>query len=82
MDEIRSAYDVGELEEVFGTGTAAVISPVGELNWDGYKMVVNHCETGPLAKRLFDTLSNIQNGKEEDPFNWVVKMKSELAKLA
>lgn len=82
MDEIRSAYDEGKLEEVFGTGTAAVISPVGELNWDGYKMVVNNCETGPLATKLFDTLSNIQNGKEEDPFNWVVEMKSELAKLA
>ncbi|MGN7386689.1 branched-chain amino acid aminotransferase [Sporosarcina sp. SAFN-015] len=82
MDEIRSAYDEGKLEEVFGTGTAAVISPVGELNWDGYKMVVNNCETGPLATRLFDTLSNIQNGKVEDPFNWVVEMKSELAKLA
>ncbi|MCG7342969.1 branched-chain amino acid aminotransferase [Sporosarcina sp. ACRSL] len=82
MDEIRAAYDQGKLEEVFGTGTAAVISPVGELNWDGYKMVVNNSETGPLAKQLFDTLSNIQTGKENDPFDWVVELKSELAKLA
>lgn len=82
MDEIRAAYDNGKLEEVFGTGTAAVISPVGELNWDGYKMVVNNCETGPLAKHLFDTISNIQNGIDVDPFNWVVELKSELAKLA
>lgn len=82
MDEIRAAYDEGKLEEVFGTGTAAVISPVGELNWEGYKMVVNNCETGPLAKHLFNTLSNIQSGKEADPFNWIVELKSELAKLA
>ena len=77
-----TAYDEGKLEEVFGTGTAAVISPVGELNWEGYKMVVNNCQTGPLAKHLFDTLSNIQTGNEDDPFNWVVELKSELAKLA
>ncbi|MCM3742957.1 branched-chain amino acid aminotransferase [Sporosarcina luteola] len=82
MDEIRAAYDEGQLEEVFGTGTAAVISPVGELNWDGYKMVVNNCETGPLAKRLFDTLSNIQAGNEADPFNWIMELKSQLVKLA
>ncbi|MEZ7171496.1 branched-chain amino acid aminotransferase [Sporosarcina sp. OR05] len=82
MDEIRDAYDNGTLEEVFGTGTAAVISPVGELNWDGYKMVVNHNETGPLARQLFNTLTNIQTGKEEDPFGWILQLNNELAKLA
>ncbi|MDN4607342.1 branched-chain amino acid aminotransferase [Sporosarcina highlanderae] len=82
MDEIREAYEAGKLEEIFGTGTAAVISPVGELNWDGYKMIVNGSETGPLAKQLFDTLTNIQTGKEEDPFNWIIELKNELAKLA
>lgn len=82
IDEIKAAYESGELEEVFGTGTAAVISPVGELNWDGYKMIVNDNQTGPLAKQLFDTLSNIQNGKEADPFAWVFQLSNELAKLA
>lgn len=82
MDEIRVAYENGQLEEVFGTGTAAVISPVGELNWDGYKMIVNDNKTGPLSKKLFETLSNIQNGKEKDSFAWILKLNSELAKLA
>lgn len=82
MDEIREAYEEGKLEEVFGTGTAAVISPVGELNWGGYKMIINNGETGPVANRLFNTLTNIQNGKEEDPFDWVMELKSGIVKLA
>lgn len=82
MEEIKEAYDSGKLEEVFGTGTAAVISPIGELNWDGYKMIVNDNMTGPLAKQLFDTLSNIQNGKESDPFGWILQLNNEIAKLA
>lgn len=82
MDEVRKAYEKGQLEEVFGTGTAAVISPVGELNWDGYKMVINDGETGPVSQKLYDTLTNIQTGVEEDPFEWIVKLNQELAKLA
>ncbi|WP_369823675.1 branched-chain amino acid aminotransferase [Sporosarcina sp. P19] len=82
MDEIRSAYESGELEEVFGTGTAAVISPVGELNWDGYKMIIANGETGELSTRLYNTLTNIQTGKEEDPFDWVYEIKKHIAKLA
>lgn len=82
MDEIRNAYEKGQLEEVFGTGTAAVISPVGELNWDGYKMIVNNGETGQLSKRLYENLSQIQKGQMEDPFGWVMELKSDLARLA
>ncbi|MEK3934817.1 branched-chain amino acid aminotransferase [Sporosarcina sp. FSL W7-1349] len=72
--EIQEAHANGQLEEVFGTGTAAVISPVGELNWDGKKMVVGNGETGVLSKKLYDTLTGIQTGKIEDPFDWVVKV--------
>ncbi len=82
MNEIRTAYETGELEEVFGTGTAAVISPVGELNWDGYKMVIGNGETGELSKKLYDTLTQIQTGKEADPFNWVYEIKKSFAQLA
>ncbi|MDW0115626.1 branched-chain amino acid aminotransferase [Sporosarcina thermotolerans] len=82
IEEIQEAFEAGKLEEVFGTGTAAVISPVGELNWDGYKMVVNDGKTGPLARQLFNTLTNIQTGLAEDPFDWVLELKNELAKLA
>ncbi|MBB4823831.1 branched-chain amino acid aminotransferase [Sporosarcina luteola] len=82
MEEIRDAYECGSLEEVFGTGTAAVISPVGELNWDGYKMIVNNGKTGDLSMKLYTTLTNIQTGKEEDPFGWIKKIVQEYAKLA
>ncbi|MCM3760787.1 branched-chain amino acid aminotransferase [Alkalihalobacillus oceani] len=75
MEEIYQAYEAGQLEEAFGTGTAAVISPVGELNWDGRKMVINDRETGPLSKRLYDTLTGIQTGKLDDPFNWTIEIK-------
>jgi branched-chain amino acid aminotransferase len=74
IDEIYEAYQNGHLEEVFGTGTAAVISPVGELFWNQEKLTVNNGETGELSKRLFDTLTSIQVGKEKDPFGWVTEV--------
>ncbi|KAB7706137.1 branched-chain amino acid aminotransferase [Bacillus aerolatus] len=74
MEEIREAYKSGQLEEAFGTGTAAVISPIGEFFWNGEKMTVNQGATGPTAKKLYDTITSIQNGKEPDPFNWVVEV--------
>lgn len=82
MEEIRNAYENGTLEEVFGTGTAAVISPVGELNWDGYKMVIGNGETGSLSRQLYDTLTQIQTGTKEDPFDWVLTIKNTIAQLA
>lgn len=74
MAEIAEAHENGTLEEVFGTGTAAVISPVGQLTWEGKDYTVNNGETGPISKKLFDTLTGIQYGKIEDPFNWIVKI--------
>ena len=52
--EVYEAYDNGTLEEVFGTGTAAVISPVGELCWEGRKIEINNGEIGPLSQKLYD----------------------------
>ncbi|SHN18044.1 branched-chain amino acid aminotransferase [Gracilibacillus kekensis] len=75
MDELYDHYQKGELEEAFGSGTAAVISPVGELAWEGKKMHINNGETGEIAKKLYDTLTGIQYGEEKDPFNWIVKVK-------
>ena len=74
MDEIRTAHKDGLLDEAFGTGTAAVISPIGELNWKDEKFVVNNGETGVLSKRLYDNLTGIQTGTLEDPLNWVVEV--------
>lgn len=82
MEDLHQAYKDGQLEEAFGTGTAAVISPVGELAWQGEKMVINNGQTGELAKKLYDTLTGIQLGTEPDPFGWTVKVqKQESANL-
>lgn len=72
MEELKEAHATGDLEEAFGTGTAAVISPIGEFNWKDEKFIVNEGKTGELSKRLYDTLTGIQTGTTEDPFNWVV----------
>ncbi|WP_088102099.1 branched-chain amino acid aminotransferase [Halalkalibacter urbisdiaboli] len=74
IDELYQAYEAGMLEEAFGTGTAAVISPVGEMNWQGKKMVINQKETGELSKKLYDTLTGIQTGKLKDELNWTVEI--------
>lgn len=74
IEELYEAHANGLFEEAFGTGTAAVISPVGELLWKNEKVVLNNGETGPLSKKLYDTLTGIQNGTEPDPFGWTVKV--------
>lgn len=73
MEEVKEAHALGTLEEVFGTGTAAVISPVGELSWKDEVFVINEGETGELSCKLYDTLTGIQTGKVEDPFNWAIQ---------
>ena len=70
IDELMEAGRNGELEEAFGTGTAAVISPVGELNYKGEILTINDFKTGELTQRLYDTLTGIQWGDIEDTFNW------------
>ena len=74
IQEIADAYDAGKLDEVFGTGTAAVISPVGHLKWDDKVMEINNNKIGKISQRIYDTLTGIQWGKLPDPFNWVVPL--------
>lgn len=74
MAEIAEAHANGTLEEAFGTGTAAVISPVGQLTWNDQDFKINNGETGEIAKKLYDTLTSIQYGKTEDPFGWIQKV--------
>ncbi|MDF1618502.1 branched-chain amino acid aminotransferase [Petrocella sp. FN5] len=74
IDDLYLAHDDGRLEEVFGTGTAAVISPVGLLDWDGRQLTVNNGEIGPVARRLYDTITGVQCGAIEDLYNWTVKV--------
>ncbi|MBM7607346.1 branched-chain amino acid aminotransferase [Lysinibacillus composti] len=74
IDEVVEAYQNGTLEEAFGTGTAAVISPVGELKWRDEKMIINNGEIGEVSQMLYDTLTGIQNGTIEDTFGWTIKL--------
>lgn len=75
IEEIAKAADAGQLDEAFGTGTAAVISPIGELKWGDKHMVINNGEIGPLSHRLYETLTGIQWGKRDDPLHWVYEVK-------
>lgn len=70
VDEVIETSKNGILEECFGTGTAAVISPVGSLHYRGETVAVNGGVTGPLAQRLFDEIMGIQYGERKDPFGW------------
>jgi branched-chain amino acid aminotransferase len=74
IDDVLSANENGKLREVFGTGTAAVISPVGEINYKGQVCTINSGKTGELAQKLFDELQSIQNGLTEDPYDWVIEV--------
>lgn len=72
--EIVEAAKNGTLEEAFGTGTAAVISPVGELKWQDEILTINNGQIGEVTQMLYDTLTGIQYGTMEDPFGWIVKL--------
>lgn len=74
MDEVFSAAKSGTLKEMFASGTAAVISPVGELSWKGEKIVINNGEIGTLSQDLYDTLYGIQTGNISDTMNWTVEV--------
>lgn len=66
-----------KLLEVFGTGTAAVISPVGFLKWEDKVIKVGNGEIGELSQKLYDTLTGIQTGKNEDQLGWTQEVKIE-----
>ena len=72
VDELLEAQKTGKLEECFGTGTAAVISPVGKLRYKDDVMVIGGGEIGPVSQKIYDTVTGIQLGKLDDPFGWRV----------
>ncbi len=72
IQEVIQAYEKGTLQEVFGTGTAATISPVGVLYYHGKEMIINNNQIGPVAQKMYDTLTDIQYGKIKDIYNWIV----------
>lgn len=70
VDELLDAQRSGKLEEVFGSGTAAVISPVGKLRYKDEVMTIGDGNIGEVSQKLYDTITGIQWGKLEDPFGW------------
>ena len=74
IQEIADAYKAGKLEEAFGTGTAAVISPVGHLKWGDMVMEINGNKIGPVSQKLYDTMTGIQYGRLPDEKGWIVKV--------
>lgn len=71
IGELMQAARSGALEEVFGTGTAAVVSPVGSLVYEEQRVQVADGGIGPLTRRLYDTLTGIQWGRLPDAHGWV-----------
>lgn len=70
IDEVLAAAKAGTLAEMWGTGTAAVVSPVGELGYKGQRISINAGKTGPLTHKLYDTIVAIQYGDAPDPRGW------------
>ena len=71
IDEVFAANEQGTLQEVFASGTAAVISPVGELSWKDQKITINNNKTGPTAQKFFDEIAGMQYGTMPDNHGWV-----------
>ena len=73
-EELFEAAENGTLEEAWGCGTAAVISPIGSMGWEDKRIVINEGKIGETAQKLYDTLYGIQSGKVEDTLGWTVKV--------
>ena len=74
INDVLEAHEQGKLEEVFGAGTAAVISPVGQLEYQGHTYPIGGGGAGPTALKLFDELMGIQYGTRPDPFGWITEI--------
>ncbi len=71
IDELIDAHESGKLQEIFGSGTAAVISPVGEIRYGEKVLTINDGKVGPMANKFYNTITDIQYGIAEDPFGWI-----------
>jgi branched-chain amino acid aminotransferase len=70
IDEVLEAAEAGTLGEMWGTGTAAVVSPVGELGYKGRKIAINGGKTGELTQKLYEAIVGIQYGQTNDAHGW------------
>ena len=74
IDDVIDATDNGRLKEAFGTGTAAVISPVGQMAYKGRDYPIAGGKMGELSQRLYDEIVSIQYGEKDDPFDWRIQI--------
>jgi branched-chain amino acid aminotransferase len=74
IDEVIDGIHSGQVDEMFGCGTAAIIAPIGNLWFRGQSHDIAGGATGPVTKKLFDTLTGIQSGRLPDPHDWVVEV--------
>ncbi len=74
VDELVEAMENGTLEEAWGCGTAAVVSPIGQLYYNGKEYVINDNKIGAVTQQLFDLLTGIQWGKVKDEYGWTVEL--------
>ena len=75
LEELTKAVEDGTLEEAWGCGTAAVISPIGLIEVNGKKYEINNGKIGPVSQMLYDKITGIQTGKVQDEFGWTVEVK-------
>ena len=75
VEELEEALKAGKLEEAWGCGTAAVVSPIGELCYKDEVFVINGGKIGEVTQHLYDTLTGIQWGKIEDKYGWIREVK-------
>ena len=74
IDDVFKAHEAGKLNEMFATGTAAVISPIGELIWKERSLIINDGKIGALSQKIYDELYGVQTGKIEDSMGWTVEV--------
>ena len=71
INDVMADARSGKITEAFGTGTAAVVSPVNQIGYKGNKVSIGNGDIGKITQTLYDTLTGIQTGKVEDPFGWI-----------
>ena len=74
IDEVLDAHKSGKLEEIFGSGTAAVISPVGEIKYGDTVITVGNGNVGPMSNKFYKTITDIQYGNIKDSSGWIERL--------
>lgn len=74
IEQVFQWHQEGRLTEAFATGTAAVISPIGQLGWKGNDIIINNFEIGEYSQKIYDLITGIQDGTIEDKHNWITKL--------